>query len=158
MDRRRVAKNRDPKQPPDIRDLPRSDRSPPVDRLSHFLFSALRGPVCPKGLGTPMAISNFWASFPGFCENQSGNHRRLPARSQLRPLRLAGGELGRTVVLKGVEEEALLEVALLAGFRFAQGYALSRLLPEDTAGTRPLLTPPRLDSPPSPPSGASREP
>ena len=74
----------------------------------------------------------------------TGGFRLAPtcALSQLRPLRRAGGELGRTVVLKGVEEEALLEVALLAGFRFAQGYALSRLLPEDTAGTRPLLTPP----------------
>ena len=79
----------------------------------------------------------------------------LEALSHLRPLRLAGVELGRTIVLKGVEEEALLEVALLAGFRFAQGYALPRLLPEEmiAGGFRP-----RLDSPPSPPSGASREP
>lgn len=77
----------------------------------------------------------------------TGGFRLAPtcALSQLRPLRLAGGELGRTVVLKGVEEEALLEVALFAGFRFAQGYALSRLLPEDNDRGR---VPPRLDSPP----------
>ena len=79
----------------------------------------------------------------------------LEALFHLRPLRLAGGELGRTVVLKGVEEEALLEDALFAGFRFAQGYALSRLLPEEmiAGGVRP-----RLDSPLSPLSGTSREP
>ncbi|MDA8029270.1 MAG: diguanylate cyclase [Nitrospiraceae bacterium] len=66
----------------------------------------------------------------------TGRFRMAPleALSHLRTLRLAGEELGSTVVLKGVEDEALLEVALFAGFRYAQGYALSRPLPEGMVG------------------------
>ena len=66
----------------------------------------------------------------------TGRFRMAPleALSHLRTLRLAGEELGSTVLLKGVEDEPLLEVALFAGFHYAQGYALSRPLPEDMIG------------------------
>ncbi len=52
--------------------------------ISSFRRSGVRFAL--KDGGTPTAISNFWTPFPGFCENQSGNHRRLPAGSPRSPL------------------------------------------------------------------------
>ncbi len=63
--------------------------------ISSFRRSGVRFAL--KDGGTPTAISNFWTPFPGFCENQSGNHRRLPAgspRSHLPPAPSSSGGSG----------------------------------------------------------------